>query len=81
MSTTGFEREIDCVGRVVIPKQLRRELDIEQTGSKVIIYSEGNQIVIKKAQESCIFCVSEADLTDFQGKKICGSCIKKLKHI
>lgn len=79
MSIHGFEREIDSVGRVVIPKQLRTKLDIEQAGSKVIIYSEGNQIIIKKATATCVFCLNDSDLVDFQGKKVCASCIKQLK--
>lgn len=76
---TGFVREIDSVGRVVIPMQLRKELNIVEKGSKVELYSDGKQIILKKAIEDCIFCKSEEDLIEFDGKFICKTCLDKIK--
>ena len=55
---SGFIREIDSVGRVVIPMQIRRELGIVNPGSKVEMFSDGKQILVKKAVPDCIFCKS-----------------------
>lgn len=76
---SGFVREIDSVGRVVIPIQIRKELGIVNPGSKVEMFSDGKQILVKKAVPDCVFCKSSEDLTTFEGKCVCKSCIEKLK--
>lgn len=75
----GFIREIDSVGRVVIPMQLRKELGMVEKGSKVEMFSDGKQIILKKSVEDCIFCKSEEDLVEFDGKFICKACLDKIK--
>lgn len=76
---TGFIREIDGVGRIVIPMQLRKELGLLEPGSKLELFSDGKQIIAKKAVETCIFCSSEDELIEFDGKFICRTCLEKLK--
>ena len=76
---SGFVREIDSVGRIVIPMQLRKELGIVERGSKVEMFSDGKQIILKKAVSDCIFCKSEEELVEFEGKFICKACLDKLK--
>ena len=44
----GFIREIDSVGRVVIPMQIRKELGLVEYGSKVELFSDGKQIIVKR---------------------------------
>ncbi|MBQ8014702.1 MAG: AbrB/MazE/SpoVT family DNA-binding domain-containing protein [Clostridia bacterium] len=75
----GFIREIDKVGRIVIPKQLRKELGILEPGSEVEMFSDGKQIICRKAVCDCIFCKSDIELTEFESKYICKSCLEKLK--
>ena len=70
---TGFIREIDGVGRIVIPMQLRKELGLTATGSRVEMFSDGKQIILKKSESDCIFCKAETELTEFEGKFICKS--------
>ena len=69
----GFIREIDSVGRVVIPMQIRKELGLVEYGSKVELFSDGKQIIVKKAVNDCVFCKAEAELIEFEGKFICAS--------
>lgn len=76
---SGFVREIDCVGRIVIPMQFRKELGLTAPGSKVELFSDGKQIICRKAIDYCVFCKSETDLTEFEGQCICKSCIDKIK--
>ncbi len=48
MKATGVVRRIDDLGRIVIPKEIRRSLRIRE-GDSLEIYSEGNDsIVLKK---------------------------------
>ena len=77
---TGFIREIDSVGRIVVPMQLRKELGIVERGSKVEMFSDGKQIILKKAVDDCIFCKAEEELVEFEGKQICKACYEKLKN-
>lgn len=47
MKATGITRKIDHLGRVVLPKEIRRNLAIE-VDEPVEFYTEGDCIVIKK---------------------------------
>lgn len=76
---SGFIREIDSVGRIVIPKQFRKELDIDAIGSKVELFCDGKQITCRKAVDACVFCKSESELTEFEGQYVCKTCLEKLK--
>lgn len=75
----GFIREIDSVGRVVIPMQIRKELGLVEYGSRVEMFSDGKQIIVKKAVSDCVFCKCETELHEFEGKFICASCLEKLR--
>jgi transcriptional pleiotropic regulator of transition state genes len=77
MKSTGIIRHIDELGRMVVPKELRRKLDIAD-GDPVEIFSEGDRIVMVKYQPNCLFCGSAAELKEFKGKQICASCIASL---
>ncbi len=79
MKSTGITRQVDQLGRVVLPKELRRTLDI---GEKDLleIYVEGESIILKKLEMSCVFCGSRKEITEYNGKYICRSCINKLKE-
>ncbi len=76
---TGFLREIDCVGRIVVPMQLRKQLGLTETGSKVEMFCDGTQIILKKSINECIFCKSQSELIEFEGKFVCATCLEKLK--
>ncbi len=46
---------MDSLGRIVLPIELRRTLDIGQKDS-LEIYVEGDQVILKKYEPTCIFC-------------------------
>ncbi|SHK03914.1 transcriptional pleiotropic regulator of transition state genes [Hathewaya proteolytica DSM 3090] len=78
MKSTGIVRKIDELGRIVIPIELRRVLDIEIKDS-LEIFTEGEQIILKKYNPSCIFCANARDVVNYKGKNICQSCLAELK--
>lgn len=78
MHGTGIFRHVDALGRFVLPKEMRKTLDIKQNDS-LQIFLEGDTIVLRKVQEHCAFCGASDDLTDFHEKKICTRCIEELK--
>lgn len=70
MKSTGIVRKTDELGRIVIPKELRRTLDI-QDGTPVEIFVEDDKIILRKFQSSkaCIITgVISDDNIEIAGK-------------
>lgn len=80
MKSTGVVRNLDKLGRVVIPIELRRALGIG-TEEPVEIYVENDLIVLQKYAAVCIFCGNENEVTEIEGKNVCKSCINKIKNL
>ena len=78
MKSTGIVRKVDELGRIVLPIEMRRTLDISEKDS-LEIYVEGSSIILKKYKPSCVFCDSTKDITVFRNKNICPRCMKELK--
>ena len=78
MKATGITRKIDELGRIVLPIELRRGLDIGEKDA-LEIYVEDDSIILKKFKKSCLFCGGEENTIDFKGKSICSECIAQLK--
>lgn len=81
MKTVGIVRSVDGAGRIVLPIEIRKELDLMGEDSKVEIVATGNEIVLKRYAPSCIFCREGKELVEFNGQKICSSCAKKIAKI
>lgn len=77
MKSTGIVRKVDELGRIVLPIELRRTLNINEKDS-LEIYVEGNQVILKKYEPSCIFCGDASDVISYCGKNICKNCLKEL---
>lgn len=80
MKSTGIVRKVDELGRIVLPIELRRTLDIAEKDA-LEIYVDGDSIILRKYHPACIFCSSAENIVDFKGKNICGECMKKIKDI
>ena len=78
IKSTGIVRNIDELGRLVIPKEMRKKMGIGES-SPVEIYVENERIIVTKYQDSCLFCGSGSDLFDFKGKRVCKACIEEIK--
>ncbi len=77
MKSTGIVRKVDELGRIVLPIELRRTLDIAER-DPLEIYVDGSTIILKKYQPACIFCGDSDDVTMYKGKNICSACMKEL---
>lgn len=77
MKATSIVRKVDNLGRIVLPVELRRILDID-IKDPVEIYVEGDKIILKKYQVDCVFCKSTTNVVEFMDKKVCKKCIQKL---
>ena len=78
MKSTGIIRKVDDLGRIVLPIELRRMLDIAER-DELEIFMENDRIVLQKYETACIFCGSNQDLVSFAGKNVCRSCVRNLK--
>jgi len=77
----GVIRRVDQLGRIVLPIELRRKLDILVEKDSLEIYVEGNSVILKKYEPACIFCGNARNVFIFKGKNICTSCIKEIQEI
>jgi len=78
MKSTGIVRKVDELGRVVLPIELRRSLNIEEKDA-LEIYVDGNTVILKKYEPDCIFCGNARDVINFKGKNICPACLAEIK--
>lgn len=78
--STGIVRKIDELGRIVLPVELRRTLDIQEKDD-VEIFVDGSSIILKKYRPSCVFCNGVKNIVKFKGKNVCPRCLKGLKAI
>ena len=78
MKTTGIVRKVDELGRVVLPIELRRTLDIAERDELEICLDE-DRIILKKLESACIFCGDADNVILYKEKRICKACIADLK--
>lgn len=78
MRSTGIVRKVDELGRIVLPIELRRTLDIAEKDALEIFIDRAN-IILKKYEPACIFCGDAKDVINYRGKNICQACMKELK--
>ena len=80
MKSTGIIRKVDDLGRIVLPIELRRTLDIAER-DELEIFMENNRIVLQKYEPACIFCGSARNVTVFNRKTISGECLSQLREL
>lgn len=77
MKSAGIVRNVDELGRIVIPMEIRRRLEIHP-GDPIEILVDGDSIILEKYAQSCIFCGEKKELAEFSGKRVCKNCRKAM---
>ena len=87
MKSTGIIRRIDELGRIVIPIELRRVMDIKSYKEKgssnksdsdvVEIFVDGEEIILRKYNPGCHCCGNMDNLVEVMGLKICNECLEE----
>ncbi len=77
LKSTGIIRKVDELGRIVLPIEIRRTLDIAER-DELEIFMDNDQIVLQKFEPSCIFCSSSQGLVSYRGKNVCQQCIRNI---
>lgn len=79
MKSTGVVRKVDELGRVVLPIELRRTLDIGEKDS-LEVFTEGDTIILRKYEPCCVFCGNGKGTKNFKGKRVCMECIAEVNR-
>lgn len=77
MKATGIVRQLDPLGRIVLPIELRRTLGLNETDA-VEIFVNGEQIILRKYAPGCVLCGSLDQLHNLEGKNVCMECRIKI---
>lgn len=79
MSTSGFLRRVDELGRIVLPIEMRRALEIEEH-DPLEISLDGDAIILRKHQPYCLFCGAVSDLVIYRQRRVCRTCLEALNE-
>ncbi len=79
MRSTGIVRKIDELGRIVLPSELRKILGMRH-GDELAISVEGDQVILEKRHDVCVFCSSDAPGIDFKGRRVCERCAREVSR-
>lgn len=77
MKSTGIVRKVDELGRIVLPIELRRTLDISEK-DPIEIFVDQDRVILRKYNPACIFCGETNGMSSFKGKNVCPDCIRKI---
>jgi len=77
MKSTGIVRKVDELGRIVLPIELRRTLNIEVKDS-LEIFVQGDTVVLAKYEPACVFCGGSKNVVSFKNKNVCQKCAAEL---
>ena len=74
----GIVRRIDVLCRIVIPRSIINQLELNVGDSLQFMQKTNGDIVFRKIHKKCIFCGNEKDIIEFKGKTVCENCIKEI---
>lgn len=80
MKSTGIVRKVDELGRVVLPIELRRNLNINEKDA-LEIFVDDDKVILKKYEPADVFTGSMEDLIDYKGKKVSKASILEMARL
>ena len=81
MKSIGIVRKVDELGRIVIPKELRKILNIDKNASLEIYTDEDGTIILKKYEPGCCICGNVTkNALNLKGKLVCKECLAQIKE-
>lgn len=78
--STGIIRRVDDLGRVVIPKEIRRVMDIQDEAPlEIFADREKGEVILRPYKPGCVFCgeLHEGKMSILRGKLICPNCARE----
>lgn len=80
MKPTGVVRKVDQLGRIVLPKSLRKLYEMN-VGDPIEIFVQGEHIVLEKYKPRCSFCGSDEQVKEYNNRTICFECLEEVKTL
>ena len=80
MKATGFIKKIDEMGRIVVPKDIRKALGVSNL-DYVQFYLDENGVVLRKHNNCCFLCSASENVVPYKEKYFCKNCIEELKNL
>jgi transcriptional pleiotropic regulator of transition state genes len=74
----GIVRRVDQLGRIVLPKSLRKRYKMNE-GDPVEILVQGDHIILERYYPRCVFCNSIEGVVEFKERYICSGCLGEIK--
>ncbi len=79
MRAVGCVRQVDKLGRLVLPADIRKSLNITDGEDSVEFFIDNDSVILKKYRPACIFCGSAEDIITYKGQSVCQACLNELK--
>lgn len=79
MRSIGTIKIVDELGRLIIPHELRKTMNID-IQDPIEVYIENNKIIIKKYIPSCVFCGENTHNINYMGRSICKNCLSEMRE-
>lgn len=80
MKSTGVVRKLDELGRITLPIELRRNLNVEDR-DPLEIFIDDDKIILRKYNPADIFTGEMSDLVEYKGKKVSKKTIIELAKL
>ena len=78
----GYAREIDSLGRIVLPKQMRNKLGLVEKSVVEITLDEENEVItLRRSDPRCALCSSQKQLVPFKTRQLCSDCLRDLGNL
>ncbi|AWB43983.1 AbrB family transcriptional regulator [Paenibacillus sp. CAA11] len=80
MKPAGVVRKVDQLGRIVLPKSLRKRYQMNE-GDPVEILVQGDHIILERYRPKCVFCGSMEEVNEFKERMICKQCLSEMTQL
>lgn len=80
MKPAGVVRKVDQLGRIVLPKSLRKRYQMNE-GDPVEILVQGDHIILERYRPKCVFCGSMEEVNEFKDRTICKQCMSEMNQL
>lgn len=78
MKATGIIRKIDDMGRIVLPREILKSMELALKDPIEFYVDDFDNIILKKVESGCVFCNSRNNTVEYMGKTICRECLLQL---
>lgn len=80
MKAAGIVRKVDMLGRIVLPKSLRKRYEMDE-GDPVEILVQGDTIILERYHPKCVFCSSVELVSEFKERPVCNACLSEFVQV